>query len=329
MRTEDEARVSLEEEFSNDGTCGELSDQGGVDTGSDVMAAVNRIRQRDRDAKAKAQQRKRWKGDRKPLSFIRRVFGIKYPLLGGETWEMVGTSWILSDFCHTFWRCFLFIAVVSVYCYLAVKRELVFRYMTTEVFLGVLITSSMLLVPNISLCLAGPYEDELDAPGLRWVWTFITMTYQVTLTNVVFVSTTYWVLPNISGEQGGALDSTAQTLLHAVSLIGMGGELIFGCIELRATYALVGYICLVVYLAAVVHVHHHATGQWLYLFLSRESVRGAVGAHAAVLCVYSAAVIVVFLAERARREVANWMEGKRRGWTDEAGRWSLGSMSWS
>jgi hypothetical protein len=306
METEDEARVSLEEDLSDGSAEGRRSDG---DVG-EAKAAVQRFR--DREKKAQARQARRvTAGDAGRKQAWKRLFGLRQPLVGGETWASVGTSWVFSDNVHTLWRFASFGLVVGLYSYLVVVRSLALEYYATDVFLCVLATSSLLLLPNIAICLAGPHEDELDAPGLRWAWTVVTVVYQTTVTSVIFICLSFWILSKSSQSAaagGGAMDPYSQLLLHVVSLLTTGGELVFGCIEMRASYALLGVVALAGYLAAVVGGHHRATGQWLYGFLQRDTTGEVVRAHLAVVMIYLAAVAVVLVTERARKGLANWLE---------------------
>lgn len=298
METEDEARVSLDSEFSDDsaGLADDASDSG------DVKAAVKRVRARE-----VAKQRLR----QKPL--FTKLFGFRRPFVGGETWESVGTSWFLPDALHTVWRLISFGVVVGVYTYLAIVQSLSFQYYTTDVLLCVLVSVSALLLPNIAIHIAGPHEDELDE--LELLWTMITVLYQITVTNVLFISLAYWIFFDLSrnaSSQGGALSPGLQRILHVSCLMTMGGELVIGCIELRAAYALAGVLLLITYLIAVVDGHHKNTGQWLYSYLQQDSATDSMNAHLSVIMLYIFAAALVLTIGRIRKASAGWLEKAQR-----------------
>jgi hypothetical protein len=304
MEPEEEARVSLDEDMS-DGS----RSSGTVARGGDVKSAGRRARHQHhtRDERRADAKRKR---RRKPV--WGRLFGLRHPLVGGETWESVATSWLLPDPVYTAWRCTSVLMVIAVYATLAVTRSLSFQYYTTDVFLCVLVSSSLLLLPNLAILIAGPHEDELDTHRLRWVWTLIAAFYQITVTNVVFIAMAYWVFFDVSGTaNNGGLDTLSQALLHASALLSTGGELALGCIELRAAYAAAGAAALGLYLTAVVGGHHAATGQWLWKFLQRDTLGKVVSAHLAVGVIYLLAIALVLAAERGRRTLARCVERSR------------------
>lgn len=305
MATEDEARVSL------DGTGSEAASASETSSAADAGATKAGRRAR-RAARARAERREDAKRKLRRKSVWRRLFGLRHPLVGGETWESVGTSWAVPDGAWMAWRFLSFAAVVAVYAYLAVTRSLSFEYYTTDVFLCVLVSSALFLLPTMATVAAGPHEDELDKSHLRWVWTLVAFVHQTTVTNVVFLAMCYWVFfdaPNAAA--GGGLDVRSQALLHGAALAATGGELLLGCVELRAAYAAAGGAALAMYLVAVGGGHHAATGAWLYGFLQAGTPGGAVSAHLAVGVIYALAVGVVLATERGRRALARCVERGR------------------
>lgn len=312
METEEESRVSLDDEFSDNSSVPDsLSDS------SDAKSAtVKKARARERIAK-------RREGEKRAIQKLRagkkslfaKLFGFRRPLVGGETWESVGTSWFLPDMAHTVWRMVSFCVIIGVYTYLALVQSLSFQYYTTDVLLCVLVSVSVLLLPNIAIHIAGPHEDELDGEGIRWVWTMVTVIYQITVTNVLFISLAYWIFFDLSrsaSSQGGALAPSLQRILHVSCLLTMGGELVIGCIELRAAYALTGLMTLIVYLWAVVGGHHKDTGKWLYSYLQQSSASDSLNAHLSVVILYICCALLVMAIGRIRKGCEAWLEKAQR-----------------
>lgn len=311
MTTEDEARVSLDGDATDAASVsvGSRSSPGGSEADADGEKDPRRAR---RAARARAERRADAKRKLRRKSIWWKMFGVRRPLVGGETWESVGTSWVIPDGGWMAWRFLSFAAVVAVYAFLAATQSLSFQYYTTDVFLCVLISSSMLLLPTMATVAAGPHEDELDKDNLRWVWTLVAVVYQTTVTNVVFLVLCYWVFFNVPrGAGDGGLDLRSQALLHGVSLVAAGGELMLGCVELRAAYAAAGAAALSLYLTAVSGGHHAATGQWLYGFLRRDTPAATLSANLAVGVIYGLAVLLVLATERARRALARCVERGR------------------
>lgn len=305
MATEDEARVSL------DGTGSDFVSTSETSSTADAGKTKAERRAR-RAARARAERREDAKRKRRRKSIWRRLFGLRHPLVGGESWESVGTSWVVPDGGWLAWRFASFAVVVAAYAYLAVTRSLSFEYYTTDVFLCELVSSSLFLLPTMATVAAGPHEDELDKAHLRWVWTLVAFVFQTTVTNVVFLAMCYWIFFDApSAAAGGGLDIRSQALLHGTALFATGGELLLGCVEMRAAYAAAGGAALAMYLVAVGGGHHAATGQWLYGFLQAGTPSGALSAHLAVGVIYALAVALVLAAERGRRAVARCVERGR------------------
>lgn len=255
----------------------------------------------------------------------KRHFGTWSPMIGDERWEAVGTSWLLPDMMYLVLRFVMFAAVVGGYVVLAQRQQLWFKYYATDVFLAVLVSSSVLLMPPVCQLIAGPHEDELDAPNLRWVWTVITMVYQTALTSVVFLLTAYWTLVRGFGswtsQATASADLWSEIVLYGVSAVGVGTELALSNIQLRLSYAMGGFLLTAMYIAVVIDGNDGGRGQWLHEYLSRRSGTGVgilgaasvevVARHFALFAVYWLSVLAVIAAERARTRMANWIEMKR------------------
>lgn len=281
MRTEDEARVSLDETFTSSTPSPEKTSEKSCETRPNEQSIADG---------------KHGKPARPPLiSLLHALFGPFQPAFGGEQWETACTSWLLPDLVHQLWRVTVFATILGVYIALARQRDGSLQAFSTDVYTIGLVTAALLLVPHGAVCLMGPHEDDLDARGMRWLWSVVVVGLQQGVTFVVFMCVCYFV---IMGREGNAV--------HMVPMVMLGLELGICNARMRVSYAVTGSLCGGIYIG-VVRLGGGGVGPWFGASLVGK--RGVKVLGMALLYTMSALTVVMF--GRMRMRVAEWMEKRR------------------
>lgn len=290
MRTEDDARVSLDETFTSGTPSPEKT--------SEKSSETRRTEQAGIDGKC-------GRHTRPPLlSLLYALFGPFQPAFGGETWEAACTSWLLPDLVHQVWRMAVFGVILGVYIALARREDGSLLAFSTDVYAVALVTGALLLLPCGAVYIMGPHEDDLDAREVNWLWSVVVMELQQGITFVVFMSLCYFA---VMGREGN--------FIHMVPTVLLVAELGVCNARMRLSYALMGGLCGVLYMA-VVRWGGGGTGPWFGATLVGGGGMRMVG----MAILYLMCGLMVLMVGRLRMRVAEWRERKREV-DGEAGGW--------
>lgn len=288
MRTEDDARVSLDDAFT-DGTPSPDNSKKGSDKGSDKGTSTSR-------KKGKKKKKSKGSTESPPGLFwviLRGLFGPLFPLFGGASWESVGTSWVFPDLLHLFWRLASFGVLLGLYLSLTQRGTLL--PFSSDVYSFATLASALLLLPHTGLLVVGPHEDDLDASGIRWLWSLVTMALQMAVTHATFMVVLY-----VNVARG-------PSFVHITPAALLLSEVLIGCAIPRLSYAIMGAISMAIYLVAVRMNKVSGVGEWLVKMMRMGSWR----VHAGIVGVYLLSGICIVAIGRVRARIAWWIE--RRG----------------
>lgn len=288
MRTEDDARVSLDDTFTDGTPSPDNSKQGSARGGSPSKAK--------RKSKASTKPPPVGLG-----ALLRGVFGPLFPVVGSASWESAGTSWVFPDLLHLFWRLSSFGALLGLYFSLT-QRELIHPF-SKDVYSFALLASALLLLPPAALLLAGPHEDDLDAAGVRWLWSLVTGVLQAAATHATFMVGLYLIVVS------------KPSLVHITPAALLLGELAIGCAVPRLSYALGGAVAMAIYIGVARAAKTDGVGVWLPMMIIKRGGE----MYAAVVAGYLLTGLGIVAVGRARARLAWWVETRRERDDDGVG----------
>lgn len=277
MRTEDDARVSLEDTFNSETDSPETSGKGSAKDGNSGVPGSPSKQKASRAASGQWQ----------------RKLG---PWVGGETWEETGTSWVLSDICLILWRVATFGAMLGVFIAKQQSGEVVM--FSRDCYVGSLFASGLLLTPCAMLLFHGPHFDDLDSREVRWLWSIVAASLQIVFSMVLFVTAGYSLL---TGRKGNGV--------HYLLVILLGLEYVAGCISPKLGYAAMSWALMVIQMFAAGEGLRGGLGPWANVWLARGGGRRYL---AAVLAQGGVAVLV-FGVGKIRTAVAERLERAEGG----------------
>lgn len=261
MRTDD-ARVSLEDTFNSESDSPENSGKGS----------------------AKAVDKKPEGKQSKPGCGVGAW-------IGGETWEEVGTSWVLTDALLLLWRVAAFGTVMGLF--IAKARSGAAEQFSRDCYVGAVLATGLLLVPCGMLLLHGPHFDDLDAREVRWVWGVVCGGLQIVVSNVVFVTAGF---AGIVGRRGDAW--------HYVLVGVLVVEYLVGCVVPKVGYGLLAWGMMGIEVLLAGEGWRGGLGEWANVWFARGGGVRYVGA----MGVQGGVVVVVFGVGRLRKFVAEKVE---------------------
>lgn len=286
MRTEDDARVSLDDTFTDGTPSPDNSKKGSDRVGS--------------PSKAKRKSKRSTKSPPAGLgALLRGAFGPLFPVVGSVSWESAGTSWVFPDLLHLFWRLLSFGVLLGLYFSLT-QRGLIHSF-STDVYTFALLASALLLLPPAALLLAGPHEDDLDAAGVRWLWSLVTGVLQAAATHATFMVGIYLIVV------------PKPLVVHITPAALLLGELAIGCAVPRLSYTFGGAIAMAIYVAVARAGKTDGVGVWLPTMIIKRGGE----MYAAVVAAYLLTGLGIVVVGRARAQLAWWVE--TRGERDDNG----------
>lgn len=294
MRVEEDARVSLDDTFTTDGTPSPDHSNKGSEKGKS-------------STKKKRKKKKRKTQDSSESSpapiveLLRGLFGTLFPLFGGASWESVGISWVFPDLLHLFWRLICLGVLLGLYLSLMQNGKLL--PFSSDVYSISMFASTLLLLPQTGLLIVGPHEDDLDSAGVRWLWSFVTMALQMATTHALVMVVLYMRMVQRA------------EMVHITPAGLLCGELLIGCAIPRLSYAIGGAVGMGVYLIAVRMDKTNGVGPWLAQMMQKAGWR----MHLAIVGVYLVSGMCIVALGRARASLATWIERRRDVQEDGAG----------
>lgn len=162
MRTEDDARLSLDDTFTSESPSPEKVSEKSDPPNKSFLS---------------------------PVRLIKDLLNPWHPFRPPATWESVSTSWMIPDSIYYLFRLCSVTTCLSLLVLLWIRRHLdILGYLP---FILASLAGLLLVIPIVLLVIVGPLQDCLDSAPLPYLWSFIAFLHTLITPFIALVLSMY------------------------------------------------------------------------------------------------------------------------------------------